>query len=87
MLLGVLIREMDKHKLDQHQRLESCSGRSIRQVVSLFLSFETPRWCMWNDPYESPIEHDCRINHKLDRVTRAVLKEMKGLKLCDYRVQ
>lgn len=87
MLLGVLIREMDKHKLDQHQRLESCSGRSLRQVISLLLSFETPTWYVYNEYHEGTSKHTCEIQNELKRVVLAVLNEIKGLELCDYRVQ
>lgn len=86
MLLGVLIKEMDKHKIDQPDFLASCSDQSMGQVRSLLLSFETPIWYRFDCYHERPSKDQCDIKSELMRAIEEVWDELKGLNLDDYRV-
>lgn len=87
MLLGALVKQMDKHKIGQHLLLEPCSGRSIRQVKLILLEFNTPTWYLIRPHAWNPEEHTCSLKAKLKPLLGGVWETIKGLKLDDYRVQ
>lgn len=82
-LLGSLIKEMDKHNLNEHQLLVSFSDRSIKQLKSTLLGFKTPSW------YSNtrPSRHPCSIKGIVEPVIDVIWKNLNGLKLDDYRAQ
>lgn len=87
MLLGALVKGMDKHKIGQHLLLEPCSGRSIRQVKSILLELNTPTWYFIHPNRYKPNQHTCSLEAKLEPLLDGVWETIKGLKLNDYRVQ
>ncbi|KAH8126612.1 hypothetical protein LI328DRAFT_166021 [Trichoderma asperelloides] len=86
MLLGSLIKEMDKHKLSQYQLLDAFSDQSLQQLKLVLTEFQTPLWCTRsNDRY--PRFHTCSIRSMLEPVIDSIWGNLNGLKLDYYRVR
>ncbi|KAL6897660.1 hypothetical protein GGI43DRAFT_409566 [Trichoderma evansii] len=93
MLLGSLIKEMDKHEINEDQLLESFSDRSIAQFKSTLLGFQKPVWYSnsrsngYNHYSSHPSYHSCCINSMVEPMIDIVWKNLNGLKLDEYRAQ
>lgn len=87
MTLGVLIKGMDKHKLNQDQLPDSFSDQSLKQFKSLLLAFEKPTWFSYlsDQRYLRPCQHPCSVQSMLEPAIQRVCSNLDGLKLQDYR--
>lgn len=88
-LLGTLIKEMDKKKFRHDQLLDSLSNKSIDQVKSTVLGFKTPVWYpdryhnRYADRYSAP--HHCSLSSMLQPGIEDVWRNLNGLRLDEYQ--
>ncbi|OAA37007.1 hypothetical protein NOR_07283 [Metarhizium rileyi] len=89
MLLGTLVKEMDKNKFRPDQLLESLSNKSINQVKSTVLGFKTSVWYSdryhdrYADRYSAP--HSCSLRSMLQPAIEDIWGNLNGLRLDEYQ--
>ncbi|EHK42052.1 hypothetical protein TRIATDRAFT_322171 [Trichoderma atroviride IMI 206040] len=87
MLLGTLIKAMHEHGISESQLLNSRPCPSLMQIKQTLLGFRTPTWYNPSDYRQRSAGHSCSVKSLLEPGIDGILKNLKGLKLNDYRVQ